>query len=132
MKELFSLFFSFSKIGAMTFGGGAAMLPMLQRELVENRAWVTEEEIMDYYAVGQCTPGIIAINTATFVGYKKRGVLGGIFSTAGMVFPSFVIILLLAHLISAASSSSRVCCSRSAATAVWTRPSMASAPRLRR
>lgn len=104
MKELFSLFFAFAKIGAMTFGGGAAMLPMLQRELVENRGWVTEEEIVDYYAVGQCTPGIIAINTATFVGYKKRGVLGSIFSTAGMVFPSLVIILLLAHLISAASS----------------------------
>lgn len=104
MKELFCLFFAFAKIGVMTFGGGAAMLPMLQRELVENRKWVTEEEIMDYYAVGQCTPGIIAINTATFVGYKRRGVLGSIFSTAGMVFPSLIIILILAHLISAASS----------------------------
>ncbi len=103
MKDLLSLFFTFARIGAMTFGGGAAMLPMLQRELVENHAWVTEEELMDYYAVGQCTPGIIAVNTATFVGYKRRGITGCIFATAGMVFPSLVIILLLAHLISAAA-----------------------------
>ena len=103
MKKLLLLFTAFAKIGVMTFGGGAAMLPMLQRELVDNRKWVTEEELMDYYAVGQCTPGIIAVNTATFVGYKRRGIPGCIFSTVGMVFPSLVIILILAHLISTAS-----------------------------
>ncbi len=103
MKDLLLLFVTFAKIGAMTFGGGAAMLPMLQRELVETHAWVTEEELMDYYAVGQCTPGVIAVNTATFVGYKRNGIIGCIFATVGMVSPSLVIILLLAHLISAAA-----------------------------
>ena len=72
------------------------MLPILQREVVENRHWATEEELIDYYAVGQCTPGIIAINTATFIGYKQKGVLGGIFATLGMVFPSLVIITIIA------------------------------------
>ena len=93
MKELWQLFAVFAKIGVMTFGGGAAMLPMLQRELVEKRKWVEEEELMDYYAIGQCTPGIIAVNTATFVGQNRKGDIGGIFATAGMVFPSLVIIL---------------------------------------
>ena len=100
MKDLIDLFVVFAKIGVMTFGGGAAMLPMLQRELLDNRHWVTDEELMDYYAIGQCTPGIIAINTATFVGQKRKGTLGGIFATAGMVFPCLVIISLLATLIS--------------------------------
>ena len=72
MKELLELFLAFAKIGAMTFGGGYAMLPILQRELVEKRQWVTEEELMDYFAIGQCTPGIIAVNTATFIGQKRR------------------------------------------------------------
>lgn len=96
MKELFSLFITFARIGGLTFGGGLAMLPMLKHELVEKHGWVTEDEILDYYAIGQCTPGIIAVNTATFVGYKRRGILGGIFATLGMVFPSLVIILLVA------------------------------------
>lgn len=100
MRELWNLFWAFAKIGVMTFGGGAAMLPMLQRELVDNRQWTTEDELMDYYAIGQCTPGIIAINTATFVGQKRRGTLGGIVATAGMAFPSVVIILVLASIIS--------------------------------
>ena len=99
-KLLASLFVSFAKIGVMTFGGGLAMLPMLERELVENRKWVKTEEILDYYAVGQCTPGIIAINTATFVGYKQSKLLGAIFSTAGMVFPSLVIISTIAAVLS--------------------------------
>ncbi|MCI6885721.1 MAG: chromate transporter [Lachnospiraceae bacterium] len=86
-------------MGIMTFGGGYAMLPILQREVVENRHWATEEEIMDYYAIGQCTPGIIAVNTATFIGQKKRGSIGGIVSTLGLVFPSLVIISVLAGLI---------------------------------
>ena len=86
-------------MGVMTFGGGYAMLPILQREVVENKRWVTEEEIMDYYAIGQCTPGIIAVNTATFIGQKIRGIAGGIMATLGLVFPSVVIISILAGLI---------------------------------
>ena len=103
MNELWQLFITFAKVGVMTFGGGYAMLPMLQRELVDNRGWVEEEELMDYYAIGQCTPGIIAVNTATFVGQKRRGDIGGLFATAGMVFPSLVIILTLASIITTVS-----------------------------
>ena len=83
----------------MTFGGGYAMLPILQREVVDSKGWATEEELMDYFAIGQCTPGIIAVNTATFIGQKQRGTLGGILSTLGVVFPSLVIISLLAGVI---------------------------------
>ncbi len=96
MKELIALFVSFAKVGVLTFGGGLAMLPMLQREIVERRGWASEEELTDYYAIGQCTPGIIAVNTATFVGQKQRGVVGGIVATLGIVFPSLVIITLAA------------------------------------
>ncbi|MBR4049733.1 MAG: chromate transporter [Clostridia bacterium] len=99
-KLLAQLFVSFAKIGVMTFGGGLAMLPMLERELVESKKWVTTEEILDYYAVGQCTPGIIAVNTATFVGYKKSKVLGAVVATLGMVFPSLVIISVIAAVLS--------------------------------
>ena len=99
--KLLSLFLSFAKVGVMTFGGGYAMLPMLQREVVEHKGWATEEELADYFAVGQCTPGVIAVNTATFVGYKTRGWLGGLMATLGVVFPSLVIIICLAGLISA-------------------------------
>ena len=77
------LFWTFCRIGGLTFGGGYAMLPMLQKEVVENRKWATEEELLDYYAVGQATPGIIAVNTATFVGYKEKGVIGAMFATFG-------------------------------------------------
>lgn len=97
--SLSALFWTFAKMGVMTFGGGYAMLPILQREVVENRKWAAEEEIMDYYAIGQCTPGIIAVNTATFIGQKKRGVAGGIAATLGVVFPSMVILSILAGLI---------------------------------
>lgn len=99
MKELLELFLVFAKIGVMTFGGGYAMLPILQRELVESRGWVEDEELMDYFAIGQCTPGIIAVNTATFIGQKRRGNLGGVAATLGVVFPSLIIISLLAGLI---------------------------------
>ncbi|MBQ7624476.1 MAG: chromate transporter [Clostridia bacterium] len=99
MNKLVELFFTFSRIGALTFGGGYAMLPMLQREVVEKKSWATEAELMDWYAVGQCTPGVIAVNTATFVGRKEKGTLGALFATAGVVFPSFVIILLIAALL---------------------------------
>lgn len=96
MKELIDLFLTFARIGGFTFGGGYAMLPMLQKEVVESRHWVTEDELMDYYAIGQCTPGIIAVNTATFVGYRVKGILGGIFATLGVVSPSLVIITIIA------------------------------------
>ena len=100
MQELFELFWLFAKMGSITFGGGYAMLPILQRELVEKRGWVTNEELADYYAVGQCTPGIIAVNTSTFIGEKRRGVVGGIASTLGFVFPSIIIISLIAAFLS--------------------------------
>lgn len=96
MQELFNLFMAFARIGAFTFGGGYAMLPMLQKEVVEKYHWATEDEIMDYFAIGQCTPGIIAVNTATFVGYKTRGIPGAIFATLGMVTPSILIIMVIA------------------------------------
>ncbi len=103
MKLLWDLFRTFAKIGVMTFGGGYAMLPILQREVVENKHWATEEELMDYFAIGQCTPGVIAVNTATFVGQKLKGIGGGILATLGVVFPSLVIISALAGVIEAFS-----------------------------
>lgn len=103
MKELLELFWLFAKVGVMTFGGGYAMLPILQRELVENKQFATEEELMDYFAIGQCTPGVIAVNTATFIGRKQKGALGGIVATLGVVFPSLIIIILLAGVIEAFS-----------------------------
>ncbi|MDD3193109.1 MAG: chromate transporter [Oscillospiraceae bacterium] len=99
MRELLDLFWTFARIGGLTFGGGYAMLPILQREVVEKRKWVSDEELMDYYAIGQCTPGIIAVNTATFVGQKTKGVIGGIVATLGVVFPSLVIITVIAAFI---------------------------------
>ena len=96
MKKYIDLFLAFAKIGVMTFGGGYAMLPMLERELIDNRGWTTNEELMDYFAVAQCTPGVIAVNTATFIGYKLYGNLGGIVATLGVVFPSLVIITTIA------------------------------------
>lgn len=103
MPILLDLFLTFAKVGVMTFGGGYAMLPILQREVVDNKGWATEEELMDYFAIGQCTPGVIAVNTATFIGHKNKGVLGGIIATLGVVFPSIIIISLLAGVIEAFS-----------------------------
>ena len=103
MKELLDLFLTFAKVGVMTFGGGMAMLPILQREVVENKGWATDEELTDYFAIGQCTPGIIAVNTATFIGQKRKGVWGGIVATLGIVFPSLLIITALAGLITSFS-----------------------------
>ena len=100
MNIFLDLFLTFAKVGVMTFGGGYAMLPILQREVVENKGWATEEELMDYYAIGQCTPGLIAVNTATFIGKKYAGIFGGIVATLGVIFPSLVIITLLASVIS--------------------------------
>ena len=97
--KLWELFTAFAKVGVMTFGGGYAMIPILEREIVDKHGWATNEELMDYYAVGQCTPGIIAVNTATFIGHKQGGVPGGIAATLGVVFPSVVIITLIAGIL---------------------------------
>ena len=96
MSELLKLFLIFAKIGTFTFGGGYAMLPMIQREIVDKNGYATEQEVLDYYAIGQLTPGVIAVNVATFIGMKKRGVLGAAFATCGVVFPSVVIITIIA------------------------------------
>lgn len=103
MNKLLELFVSFMKIGAFTFGGGYAMLPMIQREIVDNKKWATYEEILDYFAVAQCTPGVIAVNTATFVGHKIKGVLGGIIATLGVVFVPVIIISLIASALKSVS-----------------------------
>lgn len=100
MPLLLDLYCTFFRIGLFTFGGGYAMLPLLQREIVEKKKWATEEKILDYFAVGQCTPGIIAVNTATFVGFKEKKLSGAIFATLGIVSPSLVIITVIAALLS--------------------------------
>ncbi len=99
MPVYLDLFLTFAKMGAITFGGGYAMLPILQREVVEKKKWATDEELTDY-AIGQCTPGIIAVNTATFIGHKYKGKLGGVIATLGVVFPSIIIITIIAAFIS--------------------------------
>lgn len=93
------LFVTFAKIGLLTFGGGYAMLPMLQTEVVDKKRWVNEKELLNYYAIGQCTPGIISVNTATFIGYQRKGIGGGIVATLGVISPSLVIITLIALLL---------------------------------
>lgn len=89
----------FFKIGLFTFGGGYAMLPMIEKEIIQKRHLATEEEVLDYFAIGQCTPGVIAVNTATFIGYFKKGILGGITATLGVISPSLIIITLIAAFI---------------------------------
>lgn len=105
MKELLELFTIFVKIGSVAFGGGYAMLPILQKEFVINRSWVSDEELMDYFAIGQCTPGIIAINVSTFIGNKRKGVIGAIVSTLGFVtIPIILISIIASFLINFASN----------------------------
>ncbi|MCI8421994.1 MAG: chromate transporter [Lawsonibacter sp.] len=94
------LFLTFAKVGVCTFGGGYAMLPILQREVVEGKGWAKDEELTDYFAVGQCTPGIIAVNTATFIGFKFKSYPGAVVATLGLVFPSLVIITAIAAFLS--------------------------------
>ena len=101
MKELIDIFFTSARVGAMTFGGGYAMLPILQKEVVEKKKWDTEEEILDYYALAQCLPGIIMVNTLVFVGQKKKGKIGAFASALGAVTPSFIIITIIATLLTA-------------------------------
>lgn len=99
MKELLDMFLTFCRIGGLTFGGGYAMLPMLQKEVVERKHWAESEELMDYYAIGQCLPGLIAVNTAVFIGQKRRGVKGGVACALGVVFPSLIVITIIAAFI---------------------------------
>ena len=103
MKELMDLFFTSARVGAMTFGGGYAMLPILQKEVVERKNWVTEAEVLDYYALAQCLPGIIMVNTLAFIGQKKRGTAGAIAGGLGAVAPPLVIITLIAALLTSFS-----------------------------
>ena len=95
-KKLLQIFGAFIKIGAFTFGGGYAMIPLIQREASEKRQWVSEEDILEIVAIAESTPGPIAINSATFVGYRACGVLGSVAATLGVVLPSFVVILAIA------------------------------------
>ncbi|MBR1572331.1 MAG: chromate transporter [Lachnospiraceae bacterium] len=96
MNIYLDLFLTFARIGGFTFGGGYAMLPMIVKECVDKKGWATEDEIMDYFAIGQCTPGVIAVNTATFVGSKMAGPLGGVAATIGVISPCWVIITIIA------------------------------------
>ncbi|MEG1632424.1 MAG: chromate transporter [Oscillospiraceae bacterium] len=101
MMEYLQLFWAFIKVGAFTFGGGYAMLPILQKEIVEKYGWVTDAEVMDYYAMGQCLPGIIMVNTSAFIGRRKKGVAGGIIAAVAAVLPSLVIITVIAACLTA-------------------------------
>ncbi len=108
LPTLLELFFAFFRTGIFTFGGGLAMMPMLQKELIEKKHWLTEEDLIDYYAIGQSTPGIIAVNVATFVGFRQAGILGAIVATLGIISPSIIIITILAGTINSISEYPRV------------------------
>lgn len=99
MRELWKLFKIFFKIGFFTFGGGYAMLPLLKSEVVDKRRFLKEDELLDLYSIGQCTPGIIAVNVATFIGYKQAKVKGAIIASLGMIVPSLIIITLIASIL---------------------------------
>ena len=99
IQKCSELYISFFKIGGLTFGGGLAMLPMLTRETVTKHDWTTEEKLLDIYAIGQCTPGIIAVNTATYIGYQQAGFWGGLCATLGVISPSIIIICLIASIL---------------------------------
>ena len=96
MKKLLYIYWVFAQMGAICFGGGYAMLSLLQRVIVEEHGWATEEELMDYYAIGQCTPGVIAVNTSTFIGHKLAGIPGSLVATLGFITPSIIIIIIIA------------------------------------
>ena len=99
IKKLWELYVTFLRVGGLTFGGGMAMLPMLKQEVIEKKGWTTEEELLDIYAIGQCTPGIIAVNTSTYIGYEQAGIIGAVCGTLGMVTPSLIIITLIATIL---------------------------------
>ena len=98
-NKLWKLFATFFKIGAFTFGGGYAMIPLIQKEAVEKNGWVSDDDILEIIAIAESTPGPIAINSATFVGYRTCGVLGAMCATLGVVLPSFVIILAISYVL---------------------------------
>jgi chromate transporter len=100
MTGFLELYWTFFKIGCFTFGGGYAILPILERELISKKGWTTMDEVMDYYTIAQVTPGVIAINVSTFIGYKLKGIPGGIVSTLAFISPSCVIITLIAAFLS--------------------------------
>ena len=108
LPTLAELYVAFFRTGIFTFGGGLAMMPMLQKELIEKKHWLTEEDLIDYYAIGQSTPGIIAVNVATFVGFRQAGVIGAIVATLGIISPSIIIITILAGTINSISEYPRV------------------------
>ena len=101
MREYLKLFWAFVKVGGLTFGGGYAMLPILQRDIVEHYGWATDEEVMDYYAMAQCLPGIIMVNTSTFIGRHRKGTLGGLVAGFASALPSLVIITVIAMCLNA-------------------------------
>ena len=101
MKDYLQLFWAFIKVGALTFGGGYAMLPILQRDIVEKHGWVNDEEVMDYYAMAQCLPGIIMVNTSVFIGRHRKGTAGGIVAGLASALPSLVIITVIAMFLTA-------------------------------
>lgn len=96
MNELLDLYITFARIGCVTFGGGYAMLPILERELVDKRHWTTMDDLRDYFSIGQCTPGIIALNVSTFIGEKKKGIPGALCATTGFLTGPVTIILIIA------------------------------------
>lgn len=96
MNQLLELYWTFVKIGCVTFGGGYAMLPILERELVDKRRWTTMDDLRDYFSIGQCTPGIIAMNVSTFIGEKRGGVKGAAIASAGFLTGPIIIILIIA------------------------------------
>ncbi|WP_243109377.1 chromate transporter [Anaerophilus nitritogenes] len=96
MEVIVKIFFTFIKIGAFSFGGGLAMLPFIEKEIVYNHQWITSEEFVDIIAIAQMTPGPIAINSSTFVGYKVQGIIGAMVGSIGIVIPSFILIIILA------------------------------------
>ncbi|WP_027624364.1 chromate transporter [Clostridium lundense] len=96
MKKILTMFWSFFKIGTFTFGGGYAMIPLIQGEVVDNKKWITKEDFLDILVISQSFPGALAVNTSTFIGYKIGGVIGAVMALLGTVLPSFIIILLIA------------------------------------
>jgi len=100
MKEYLDLIWTFIKIGASTFGGGYAMIPVLDRELIRGKGWITMEEVMDYYTIAQVTPGIVAVNVSTFVGYKRKGIPGGTIATLSFILPGVTFMTIISLFIS--------------------------------
>lgn len=100
MKSFFEIIVTFIKIGLLSFGGGYAIIPLAERELITKKAWITMDELMDYYTISQITPGLIGVNLATFVGYKQKGIMGGILATLGYVLPGSTLVITAALLIS--------------------------------